>query len=64
MNLSDCNPCNHGIPAKVWELLRRNEVFQEKTRELKSLREKGREKAMWSQFRFVKKEINSFAKIA
>ena len=64
MNPSIYNPCEDGIAAKVWELLRRNEVFQEKTRELKSLREQGREKAMWSQSRFVNKENNSFAKIA
>ncbi len=64
MNPSIYNPCEDGIAAKVWELLRRNEVFQEKTRELKSLREKGREKAMWSQSRFVNKENNSFAQIA
>ena len=64
MSLSIYNPCEDGIPAKIWELLRRNKVFQEKTKELKSFREKGREKAMWSQSRYVNKEKNSFAKIA
>ncbi len=55
------NPCNHGIPAKVWELLRRNKAFQENTKKLKSFRGKGR---VWNQSRFVSKENNSFAKIA
>ncbi len=64
MSLPVYNPFEDGIPAKIWELLRRNEVFQEKTKELKSFREEGGEKAMWGQYRFVQKEINSFVKIA
>ncbi len=58
MNLSDCNPCNHGIPAKVLELLRRNKAFQEKTEELNSFQgEEGR----WEKFMRVKREKNYFA---
>ena len=61
MNLSDCNPCNHGIPAKVWELLRRNKAFKEKTEELNSFQDiEGRREKFLS----VKEENNYFAGVA
>ena len=61
MNLPVYNPCNHGIPAKVWELLRRNKAFKEKTEELNSFQgiEGRREK-----FLSVKEENNYFAGVA
>ena len=61
MSLCVYNPCQDGIPAKIWELLRRNEVFQEKTRKLKSFRGKnGRHR----KFLFVKNENNYFSEVA
>ncbi len=61
MNLPIYNPCNHGIPAKVWELLRRNKAFQEKTKELSNLR--GNE-GRWKKFMLVKEENNYFSEVA
>ncbi len=61
MNLQDSNPCNHGIPAKVWELLRRNEAFLEKTEELNSYQ--GKEER-WEKFMLVNKEDNYYAATA
>ena len=61
MNLPVYNPCKHGIPVKIWELLRRNKAFLEKTEELNSFqgKEGRREK-----FIFVKREKNYFAGVA
>ena len=61
MSLPVYNPCDHGIPAKIWELLRRNEKFQEKTKKLKSFREK---EERYNKFMFVKNENNYFATTA
>ena len=61
MNLPVYNPCNHGIPAKIWELLRRNKAFQEKTEELNSFQGKEGRK---EKFIFVKRENNYFARTA
>ena len=61
MNPSIYNPCEDGIAAKVWELLRRNKAFQEKTRELKSFRGNGGE---WKKFMFTLNENNPFAYVA
>ena len=61
MSLPVYNPCDHGIPAKIWELLRRNEKFQEKTKKLKSFREK---EERYNKFMFVKNENNYFARTA
>ena len=61
MSLSIYNPCKHGIPAKVWELLRRNKAFQKKTEELSNFQgNKGR----WEKLIFVKREKNYFARTA
>ena len=61
MNLPVYNPCKHGIPAKVWELLRRNKAFKEKTKELNSFQGKeGRREKFLS----VKEENNYFAGVA
>ncbi len=61
MSLPVYNPCKHGIPAKIWELLRRNKAFKEKTEELNNLQgnEGRREK-----FLSVKEENNYFAEVA
>ncbi len=55
------NPCEDGIPAKIWELLRRNEAFQEKTKKLKNFRQK---KEIDTEFKLVKSECNYFAATA
>ena len=61
MSLPVYNPCNHGIPAKIWELLRRNKAFKEKTEELNSFQgNEGRKE----KFIFVKRENNYFARTA
>ena len=57
MNLPVYNPCDDGIPAKVWELLRRNKAFKEKTKELNNLQGK-------EGFRFVQDDGNYFARTA
>ncbi len=61
MSLSIYNPCEDGIAAKVWELLRRNEAFQEKTEELNSFQ--GQERR-WKKFMLAKKERNYYASTA
>ncbi len=61
MNLPVYNPCDDGIPAKVWELLRRNKAFKEKTEELSNFQEN---EARWKKFMSGKKEDNYFAETA
>ena len=58
MTLSVYNPCKDGIPAKIWELLRRNESFREKTDQLINLQNS------LEKFNFIKKDSNYFAKVA
>ena len=61
MSLSIYNPCEDGIPAKIWELLRRNEAFQKKTKELNNLQGK---EGRWEKFMFVNNERHYYAATA